>query len=343
MADIGSKNIGHISYQMEHTEEMLHFYRDILGMREQFTLYFRDLLPAGVNSEDSLPGDADEGRRAFVRGILEKKDQKWMTYLKLADRQFIEFFYPVSGVNRRIRDRWAGYGYTKMNFETASIEAIREILTANGVPLAEDIHGTVDGAREIKVFDPDGNEVQFTEYPAEGARIPMPEEKERRVFANVSYITQAAYQVKDAAGMLDFYTKGLGLALADRLTCADLAAAMEGTGAPEAVLQGLKAMGDSSWIDYIEVAPHQYIELFHVLGPEEKKTDRDLKDAFGYQHICIEVEDIHRAWDAVLANGLTPDTQIRLGAAGAWQFWLVDPDGNRLELMQYGEGALQLR
>ena len=107
------------------------------------------------------------------------------------------------------------------------------------------------------------------------------------------------------------------------------------------MLMGLKMMGEQSWIDYIEVAPHQYIELFHTDG-QTLKEDRDLQDAYGYQHICLEVEDIHTAWDAVTANGIKPDTQISLGADGAYQFWLVDPDGNRLELMQYAPDAKQL-
>ena len=111
--------------------------------------------------------------------------------------------------------------------------------------------------------------------------------------------------------------------------------------ADEKTLMGLRMLGDQPWIDYIEVAPHQYIELFYSAG-EEKKVVTDLSGCDGYQHLCLEVSDIHVAWDACLANGLTPDTPISLGADGAYQFWLVDPDGNRLELMEYAEGAKQL-
>ena len=44
-----------------------------------------------------------------------------------------------------------------------------------------------------------------------------------------------------------------------------------------------------------------------------------------------------------VANGITPDTKISPGADGAYQFWLTDPDGNRLELMEYTEDALQIK
>lgn len=42
-------------------------------------------------------------------------------------------------------------------------------------------------------------------------------------------------------------------------------------------------------------------------------------------------------------NGLVPDEPIRYGPDGAYQFWLTDPDGNRLELMQYTDEALHLK
>ena len=43
------------------------------------------------------------------------------------------------------------------------------------------------------------------------------------------------------------------------------------------------------------------------------------------------------------AYGIVPEGPISMGGDGAWQFWLVDPDGNRLELMQYSDKALRLR
>ena len=138
------------------------------------------------------------------------------------------------------------------------------------------------------------------------------------------------------------YCKGLGLKAVYTLTYDDLRKLLERSGqADEKTLTGLRMMGDRPWIDYIEAAPHQYIELFYTVG-QTLKEDRNLQDAYGYQHICLEVHDIKAAWNAVTVNGLKPDTPISLGAAGAYQFWLVDPDGNRLELMEYAPGAKQL-
>ncbi len=341
---VGAKNLAHTSFNMKNADAMIHFYRDVLGLKEHFTLKWKAIIPpeALELDPDNLPEKTPDFFRKILQMPKEMLEGNWLTYFKLADGQFVEMFYPVPGRERVIEDRWANYGYTKMNFEVDSIEAIREALVEGGVELAEDIHPTIDGSREIKVFDPDGNEVQFTEY-SKTPRVNLPDEPGRNVLAKVSHITQVAFQVKEGMNMLNYYTTGLGFKHVDRLTMGDLAAAMErNPNVDQRMLMGMKMMGDAPWIDYIEVAPHQFIELFYVNG-QQKGEDKDLSDAIGYQHICIEVEDIHAAWDAVKANGLTPDTEIRLGGDGAYQFWLVDPDGNRLELMQYTKESKQVQ
>lgn len=339
-ASIGSKNLGHASFNMKNAEAMLHFYGQILGMKQQFSLNFGHLIPL---LEAQLDPQSEEFKR--IRAGMESMAQMpWLTYMKLGEGQFIELFYPSRQMVRQIENRRANYGYTKLNFEVASIEAIRDRMVAHGVHLDEDIHPTLDGALEITVHDPDGNEVQFTQYPTgDQVRIPMPPVCEGHSCSQVNYITQVAYQVKDAANMEFFYRFGLGLKKVMTLTYGQLAAAMEASGnADPKMLMGMKRMGDQAWIDYIEVAPHQYIELFYTPG-QSLEEDRNLQDAYGYQHICIEVADIQAAWKAVTANGLVPDGPVQLGPDGAYQFWLTDPDGNRLELMQYSENALQIQ
>ncbi|MBQ2627785.1 MAG: Gfo/Idh/MocA family oxidoreductase [Eubacterium sp.] len=341
VCQIGAKNIGHASFNMENVDEMIHFYCDVLGMKQQFHLTWGGL--ADLIRAKSGP-EPDEETARMLQGLDAKKDDKWITYFKLADRQFMEVFHPAGGPRREIADRHKNYGYIKLNFEVESIEALRERLASFGVKLDDDIHPTIDGSREITVHDPDGNEVQFTEYAkGEAARIAMPPVPEGHSCSHVLYTTQVAYQVKDAVNMEYFYRFGLGLKKVFQLSYGELAAAIEQSGqADPKMIMGMKMMGDKAWIDYIEVAPHQYIELFHTDG-QTLEEDRKLDDAKGYQHLCIEVEDIHAAWDAVIFNGLKPDEEIRLGPDGAYQFWLTDPDGNRLELMQYTEDALQLK
>ena len=208
--------------------------------------------------------------------------------------------------------------------------------------ISEDIHRNVKGSEEFTAYDPEGNEVQFIQYSQEEARwLAMKPDAELGSCSFAECTTQVAYAVKDDANMRDFYTKGLGLRMAGRLTYADLAEAMQNAGAPEKELSVVKMKKDAPWIDYIEISNHQYLELFYDTGTEGESVG-DLSGYYGYQHISIEVDDIENAWNAVVSNGLKPDSGITLGCDGAYQFWLTDPDGNRLELHCYTDRSKQL-
>lgn len=337
---IGARNIGHVAFHVKNMEKMLHFYMDILGMEKAFVLTMGDLVK---QLPQPLPETMEEEQRKRFEGMREMADQPWITYLKLADGQFLELFHDMGRWTRTIENRQEAFGYTKRNYEVKNIEKLRDKLVAAGVHLDADVHTSLDGAREMTVHDPDGNEVQFTEYPPKDkARIMMEKDAAHHVCSEVSYTTQVAFQVQDEINMEQFYCRGLGLKKVMTLTYGELAQAMSGSGmVDETTLMGMRMMGAQPWLDYIEVAPHQYIELFHTAG-RQLKEDRDLSDAYGYQHFCLEVSDIHAAYDAVVWNGITPDTEVRMGADGSYQFWLTDPDGNRLELMEYAPGAKQL-
>lgn len=349
LKNIGVKNLAHISINMKNVDAMIDFYENVLGLKEQFSLTYSGLQESlkqaliQIKETGSDPNNIAQAER-YLQVLEAKGDGNWLTYFALADRQFIELFYPDEHMVRSVDDRKAQYGFTKYNLEVESIEEIRERLVSHGVTLDEDIHPTLDGAKEIIIHDPDGNELQFTEYPREGGFLPpMAEIPKGHSRSAVQYITQVAYQVKDAPNMENFYCLGLGFKKAGTLHYGELVEALEKSGqADPQMIMGLKISADKPWLDYIEIAPHQYIELFHTDG-QDLKEDRDLSDAYGFQHICIEVEDIHKAWDAVTSNGIKPDTEIALGPDGAYQFWLTDPDGNRLELMEYTDKALQLQ
>ena len=310
--------LAHAGFNARNMDAMLRFYGDVLGMRHLFTLTAGDRL----GSDDP---------------------RKWIEYLKLTDGEYVELFHHLEGLDpekRPVEDRWENYGYLKLNFEVADIHELRQRLTEAGVALDEDVHKTVDGSLEIKLHDPDGNEIQFTQYTLD-SRIPLSPLPEGETQSAVKHITQVAYQVRDEVNMYQFYTRGLNLKHAGRLTYGDLAAAMEADGADRETLRRMRSFADKPWIDYIEVAPHQYIELFYTME-QEKQELRDLNDRYGLQHICMEVSDIREAWDAVCENGLVPDGPITLGCEGTYQFWLTDPDGNRMEFQQYTRASKQL-
>lgn len=335
------KKLAHASFNMKNEEAMLHFYRDVLGMKQKFTLTL-EKVAAQFEKPGINPDTFNDEQRRIYHWAKSAGSRPWLTYLELSDTQFIELFYDLGNNPREIEDRRSIYGYTKLNFEVDDVLKIKELLLENGYELKEDYHPTVDGSFEISVFDPDGNEVQFTQYGEHGV-LKHTEEPSHKQLSNVHYITQIAFDVQDTINTPAFYEKGLGLKKVHTLTVGDLANAMEasGRGNPEQV-QRMKMAKNRPWIDYYEIGPHQYIELFYSLTGDLKE-DRNLQDSYGYQHICIEVEDIEQARKAVIENGIQPDTETRLGVDGAKQFWLTDPDGNRIELMQYLPDSKQLQ
>ena len=54
-----------------------------------------------------------------------------------------------------------------------------------------------------------------------------------------------------------------------------------------------------------------------------------------YTHIALVVEDIFAAEQALKEAGVPIDTPPCLGLEQTWQMWSHDPDGNRIEFMQY--------
>ena len=78
---------------------------------------------------------------------------------------------------------------------------------------------------------------------------------------------------------------------------------------------------------YLHVGGRTFLELFEgdLAAPPEKAS---------YRHLCLEVDDINRAVDALREKGLEV-TDVKMGSDNTWQAWLEDPDGNRIELHHY--------
>ncbi len=92
------------------------------------------------------------------------------------------------------------------------------------------------------------------------------------------------------------------------------------------------------WIVYLEVGNDQFIELFYTHSPLIRQPN-----ASSYQHLCLEVSDIQAVAARLLEKGFPLDHPVSLGKDNNYQCWTHDPDGNPIELMEYGPGSLQKR
>jgi len=89
------------------------------------------------------------------------------------------------------------------------------------------------------------------------------------------------------------------------------------------------------WIEYLEVAKDQFVELFYA---SVRKNDFARQS---FQHVCFEVTDIEAHAKRIADSGWKLVHPVSMGLDFNKQCWTVDPDGNPIELMEYGEKALQ--
>lgn len=92
----------------------------------------------------------------------------------------------------------------------------------------------------------------------------------------------------------------------------------------------LKDDKGNPWIEYIKVCEGQFIELFY--GGVNKP--HPVQQQIGYNHLCLEVDDIHAIAAHLKANGIILDVEPKRGKDRNYQCWAKDPDGNRIEFMQ---------
>ena len=132
----------------------------------------------------------------------------------------------------------------------------------------------------------------------------------------ITDIGHVAFRVSNLERALDFYCGKLGFREAFRL---------EREGRP------------SPWIVYLSIAENTFIELFPV--PAETVTPADSQAS--YAHYCLTVDDLPATLAELAGRGLEISGEPRLGLDGNWQYWLTDPDGNRIELMQIMPDSMQ--
>ncbi len=98
---------------------------------------------------------------------------------------------------------------------------------------------------------------------------------------------------------------------------------------------------DNPWIEYLEIMPLQYHELFYDSAGSDKGVQDD--DHIGYLHLSLEVENLQDTKRELIEHGVTIDEDIKLGPDHTYQLWVSDPDGNRIEFMEYTSESLQYK
>ena len=84
---------------------------------------------------------------------------------------------------------------------------------------------------------------------------------------------------------------------------------------------------------YVRIAKGQFLELIGNIPKGEKSQS-------GFGHLCLHLDDIYEAHRELTEKGLNP-TNVEMGGAGCLKFYINDPEGNTLEMMQLLPDSLQ--
>ncbi|SDO24839.1 VOC family protein [Alkalicoccus daliensis] len=124
----------------------------------------------------------------------------------------------------------------------------------------------------------------------------------------INGIAHTAFTVADMKKSLYFYCEVLGL---------------------EHAFQVKKENGEP-WIEYVKVAPKQYIELFHG----GKTSHTPAADEIGPHHFCLLVDNVEEVAAELKKKGLALTVEPKRGLGKNEQCWINDPDGNKIEFLQ---------
>jgi lactoylglutathione lyase len=133
----------------------------------------------------------------------------------------------------------------------------------------------------------------------------------------ITGIGHTAYRIKDLDASLRFYCGLLGFKEMFRL----------------------KRDTGEDWLVYLRVNDTTYVELFP--GGEEQVTVTP--KSIAYTHLCLTVDDLRATLKELASHGLEITGEPKQGRDGNWQYWVTDPDGNRIELMQMMPDSLQAK
>jgi catechol 2,3-dioxygenase-like lactoylglutathione lyase family enzyme len=136
-----------------------------------------------------------------------------------------------------------------------------------------------------------------------------------RQLAHLNFVTN------DLSRVIDFYVNKLGLKIKFTLDN------------PQGQPFGYYfECGDSTFLEFFDQAM-----AAQVWGGDVT----ELTGGTRYKHFCLEVTGLEAFCKTLQAKGVDV-SDISTGMDHSRQAWITDPDGNQIELMEYGHASLQL-
>jgi len=213
--------------------------------------------------------------------------------------QYVELVAPPSP---KLADRLAGVA-----FSTPDAELMRQYLDSCGITVPASVTNEADGSRTIQVLDPEGNNVSFTQLTKHPLAAPRSAAQ-----AVSSHIMHAGYVVRNRAAFDHFYRDVLHFHLY-----------WQGGNPSDRVDWVMMQVPDGTdWIEYMLYLP----------------ASPSLEQLGSANHLAPGVTSVAELQTKLEARGWKPtpgkDPKV-LGVDGKLQLDLTDPDGTRIEFMEF--------
>ncbi|SPE25421.1 Glyoxalase family protein [Candidatus Sulfotelmatomonas gaucii] len=207
----------------------------------------------------------------------------------------------------------AGQGINRLDhtaWNTESAEGMRKYLAAKGWKTPAHLQRGSDGSRWFEVLDPEGNKVEFIEPPAQPKPVDAPN-------AIGHHIIHAGFLVHDRAAEDAFYRDLLGF-------------------------RPYWWGGRDNKVEWVsQQAPdgHDWLEYMLGAGPGKGIPPTMSQNTLGVMdHVSIGEVSVPDAYKVLTAGDRLAgrhDQAPKIGLDGKYQLNLYDPDGIRLELMNF--------
>jgi catechol 2,3-dioxygenase-like lactoylglutathione lyase family enzyme len=202
----------------------------------------------------------------------------------------------------------AGAGINRMDhtaWNTVDAEGMRTYLAAKGWNTPARVTKGSDGSRWFEVLDPEGNKVQFVQ-PSTTVKVDAPN-------AVGHHIMHVGFLVKDRAKEDTFYRDLLGF---------------------RPYWYGGMSDARVDWVSQQTPDSHDWLEYMLVADPANV-TQHTLGVLDHFSIGEVSVFDTFKVLEASNRLGANHDAAPKIGKDGKGQLNLYDPDGTRVELMNF--------
>ena len=253
----------------------------------------------------SDPAATDHFYREIIGAVKmhDPENPKGVRYA-LSATQFIEVLpLPAdAGINRLDHTAW----------NTDDAETLRRFLGSKSWKVPGQIEKGADGSRWFTVKDPEGNKVEFVQPPENLKPLATP-------LVIGHHIIHVGFLVHSRAVEDTFYRDLLGF---------------------RPYWFGGMVEGKLDWVSQQSPDSHDWVEYMLTSGPSGSGIPATMSqhNLGVLDHFSIGEDSVPRAYDVLEAGNRltgTHDPQPKIGKDGKYQFNLYDPDGTRVELMNF--------